>query len=92
MSLANLIPSLQLSIGPVILISGIGLILLSMTNRFGRVIDRARHLTRDLHGALRCQPSKYSGTTPDSLNPGQARSSLYCLCRSEYPAGSHPYY
>ena len=51
MSLANLIPTLQLSIGPVILISGIGLILLSMTNRFGRVIDRARHLTRDLHGA-----------------------------------------
>jgi hypothetical protein len=35
----------------VILISGIGLILLSMTNRFGRIIDRARHLTRDLHGA-----------------------------------------
>ena len=51
MSLANLIPTLQLSIGPVILISGIGLILLSMTNRFGRVIDRARHLTRDLRGA-----------------------------------------
>ena len=51
MSLANLIPTLQLSIGPVILISGIGLILLSMTNRFGRIIDRARHLTRDLHGA-----------------------------------------
>jgi hypothetical protein len=51
MSLTDLVPTLQLSIGPVILISGIGLILLSMTNRFGRPLDRARHLTRDLHAA-----------------------------------------
>ena len=51
MSLADLIPTLQLSIGPVILISGVGLILLSMTNRLGRIIDRARIMTRDLLGA-----------------------------------------
>lgn len=51
MPLSNLIPTLQLSIGPAILISGVGLILLSMTNRFGRVIDRARLLTRDLRDA-----------------------------------------
>ncbi|HTK31459.1 MAG TPA: DUF2721 domain-containing protein [Candidatus Saccharimonadaceae bacterium] len=51
MSLTDLIPMLQLSIGPVILISGVGLLLLSMTNRFGRVIDRSRLLTRELHGA-----------------------------------------
>lgn len=43
-SLTQLIPVLQLAIGPVILISGIGLLLLSMTNRFGRTIDRARAL------------------------------------------------
>lgn len=42
MRFAELIPVLQMAIGPVILISGIGLLLLSMTNRFGRVIDRAR--------------------------------------------------
>ena len=48
MSLADLIPTLQLAIGPVILISGIGLLLLSMTNRFGRVIDRSRHLAKEL--------------------------------------------
>jgi hypothetical protein len=41
----NLIPTLQVAIGPVILISGVGLLLLSMTNRLGRVIDRARQLT-----------------------------------------------
>lgn len=39
---SELVPVLQLSIGPVILISGVGLLLLSMTNRFGRVIDRMR--------------------------------------------------
>ena len=53
MSLTDLIPTLQLAIGPVILISGVGLILLSMTNRFGRIIDRARILTEDLRRAPR---------------------------------------
>lgn len=48
MSLRDLIPILQSAIGPVILFSGVGLLLLSMTNRFGRVIDRARLLTREL--------------------------------------------
>lgn len=51
MSLTDLIPTLQLAVGPVILISGVGLILLSMTNRFGRVIDRSRILTEDLRRA-----------------------------------------
>jgi len=41
---ADLIPILQTAIGPVILISGVGLILLTMTNRLGRTIDRAREL------------------------------------------------
>ncbi len=45
-SLQELIPVLQLAIGPVILISGIGLLMLSMTNRYGRTIDRARDLSR----------------------------------------------
>lgn len=40
----DLIPVLQTAIGPVILISGVGLLLLSMTNRFGRIIDRSRTL------------------------------------------------
>ncbi|MBI5291487.1 MAG: DUF2721 domain-containing protein [Chloroflexi bacterium] len=39
---ADLTPVLQTAIGPVILISGIGLLLLTMTNRLGRAIDRAR--------------------------------------------------
>ena len=47
-SVDELIPILQVAIGPVILISGIGLLLLSMTNRYGRTIDRARQLAAEL--------------------------------------------
>lgn len=44
MSVTELIPVIQMAIGPVILISGVGLLILSMTNRLGRVIDRTRAL------------------------------------------------
>lgn len=42
---------LTASIAPVIVISGVGLLLLSITNRYGRVIDRARLLMRDLQNS-----------------------------------------
>ena len=44
----ELIPVLQVAIGSVILISGVGLLLLALTNRYGRTIDRARQLKREL--------------------------------------------
>jgi hypothetical protein len=44
MTLDQLIPVLQVAVGPAILISGDGLLLLTMTNRLGRVIDRSRQL------------------------------------------------
>ena len=47
-TVSELIPTLQVAIGPVVLISGIGLLILSMTNRLGRVIDRGRSLVREL--------------------------------------------
>jgi hypothetical protein len=43
-TIAELIPILQTAIGPMILISGLGLLLLTMTNRLGRTIDRSREL------------------------------------------------
>ncbi len=46
--LNEIIPVLQVAIGPVILISGVGLLLLTMTNRLGRAIDRARLLKAEL--------------------------------------------
>lgn len=51
MQFPDLLPILQVAIGPVILISGVGLLLLSMTNRFGRIIDRARNVSRELRSA-----------------------------------------
>jgi hypothetical protein len=39
---------LQTSISPIALISGVGLLLLSMTNRLSRVIDRSRSLSAEL--------------------------------------------
>jgi hypothetical protein len=50
-SVVQLVRILSASIAPVIVISGVGLLLLSMTNRYGRVIDRARELGRDLNHA-----------------------------------------
>ncbi len=55
MSLQYLVPALQLSIGPVIVISGVGLILLSMTNRFARVIDRSREMAKLLRSDAACE-------------------------------------
>jgi len=58
-SVRELIPILQIAIGPVILISGVGLLLLTMTNRLGRVVDRSRLLARERRqmegaGRVRC--------------------------------------
>jgi hypothetical protein len=48
LSVTELIPVLQVAIGPVVLISGVGLLILSLTNRLGRVIDRGRSLVREM--------------------------------------------
>lgn len=47
MTLEQIAESLRVSISPAIMISAIGLLLLSMTNRIGRVVDRVRLLTRE---------------------------------------------
>jgi hypothetical protein len=47
-SLNEIVPVLQVAIGPVILISGVGLLLLTMTNRLARAIERARLLKAEL--------------------------------------------
>jgi hypothetical protein len=50
MLIHDLVPILQLSVSPVIVISGVGLVLLSMVNRYGHIIDKTRalsHLVRE---------------------------------------------
>ncbi len=49
-SVSELVPLLQTAIGPIVLISGVGLLLLTMTNRLGRVIDRARIISGQVAG------------------------------------------
>ncbi|MCU0793480.1 MAG: DUF2721 domain-containing protein [Opitutaceae bacterium] len=47
----SLLPTIQLAITPVILITGIGSLLLTMTNRMGRIVDRTRILAGQARGA-----------------------------------------
>jgi hypothetical protein len=58
MTVTELIPVLQTAIGPVVLISGVGLLILSLTNRLGRVVDRGRYLAAELRDA---HDSKHPG-------------------------------
>jgi hypothetical protein len=58
--LIDLIPILQVAIGPVILISGGGLLLLSMTNRLGRVIDRSRLIVEARRKAPETERERFS--------------------------------
>lgn len=51
MPTVSVVQILTASIAPVIVISGIGLLLLSITNRYGRALDRARLLMRDLQNS-----------------------------------------
>ena len=48
MPTSSVVQILTASIAPVIVISGVGLVLLSITNRYGRTIDRARALMEEL--------------------------------------------
>ena len=67
LSLMQLVPILQLAIGPVILISGVGLLLLTLTNRFGRMVDRSRTI---IHELLK------GGQTPDVTDNLQAQVAI----------------
>ncbi len=57
----ELIPVLQIAVGPVILISGVGLLLLTLSNRFGRAVDRSRQLGREMREATEQDKRKLSG-------------------------------
>ena len=48
MPTTSVVQILTASIAPVIVISGVGLLLLSISNRYARAIDRARLIMRDL--------------------------------------------
>jgi len=47
----NLLAVIQASIAPVVLISGVGLLLLTLSARLGRIVDRTRLVAAELHAA-----------------------------------------
>lgn len=64
-----------MAIGPVILISGVGMLLLSMTNRFAHVVDRSRSLA----AALRKAPEPHGGQLTAELEILSRRARLVRL-------------
>jgi len=48
---SHFLPVIQLAITPVILLSGVGALMLTLTNRMGRIVDRTRVLAGQVHGA-----------------------------------------
>ncbi len=48
---SQLVTVLQTAVGPVVVISGVGLLLLTMTNRLGRIVDRSRALAHQARTA-----------------------------------------
>jgi hypothetical protein len=54
----TLLPIIQLSITPVILISGEGALMLTLTNRMGRIVDRTRSLAGQVRALSTGTPAK----------------------------------
>jgi hypothetical protein len=55
-SLSSLLPIIQLAITPVILLSGMGALMIVLTNRMGRIVDRTRQIAEaipEAHGEPR---------------------------------------
>ena len=50
---SSFLPVIQLAITPVILISGVGALMLTLTNRMGRIVDRTRTIAGQVRGAAR---------------------------------------
>ncbi len=71
-TVSQLIPILQVAIGPVVLISGVGLLILSLTNRLGRVIDRGRSLVREMPEI----PERHRSNTTQQLHILSRRANL----------------
>lgn len=72
MTIAEFIPVLQTAVGPVVLITGVGLLLSSLINRLGRVVDRGRLLA----GVLRGPPELIRPTTAEQLKILMRRAAL----------------
>ena len=48
---SSFLPVIQLAVTPVILLSGVGALMITLTNRMGRIVDRTRKLAEQVRGA-----------------------------------------
>lgn len=71
-NVGNIVHIIQLSVAPVFLLTGIGTILNVMTNRLGRIIDRARLL----EGKLEVCPPEAADNIKTQLSTLSLRSKL----------------
>lgn len=55
MNPVNLLAVIQAAIAPVVLISGVGLLLLTLSARLGRIVDRTRLVAAELHAAAEAE-------------------------------------
>lgn len=69
---SSLLPIIQLAITPVILISGMGALMLTLTNRMARIVDR----TRSLAGQVRVAPTEDRGHLESQLEIMWQRAKL----------------
>jgi hypothetical protein len=54
----SFLPVIQLAITPVIMLSGVGALMITLTNRMGRVVDRTRALAGQLRQAAAGAPDR----------------------------------
>jgi hypothetical protein len=58
---SSYLPVIQLAVTPVILLSGVGALMITLTNRMGRIVDRTRKLAEQLRGAVEAERKHFDG-------------------------------
>jgi hypothetical protein len=54
---AKILQTIQAAVAPVVLISGVGLLLLTLTTRLGRIVDRSRLLSKERRTLAAADPA-----------------------------------
>jgi len=75
MNPVNLLAVIQAAIAPVVLISGVGLLLLTLSARLGRIVDRTRLVAAELHAT----PERDRGALEHQLSVLRHRARLIRL-------------
>ena len=78
---SQLVTVLQTAVGPVVVISGVGLLLLTMTNRLGRIVDRSRALAHQARATAGEEQEERHAPSSGSFTSGPS----WCAGRSPLP-------